>query len=265
MDDPEIARLEAALQQAVRERNWVTEASLSILQEKDALELKVAQLQTDYDAYKVEVDQDVKRLKEESSDRERYLTGRITELETTLRETEQELSRCRSELDRLKLAKMSVSDAESAVEEERKRLKSNLCKNCIKYLPACKKAIDGRERAAESQPRIERLPRKVAQHNSLNATKAGLEKPKLMPHNKKPTGDMGYKEGGCLGKKKKQAVVQPLFALPVVQTHFALPNSGRLDPDRKVAEKADGDVLVTWDDSVEENNRGTGSLDAAVP
>lgn len=43
-----------------RSNSQVTEASLSILQEKDALELKVAQLQTDYDAYKVEVDQDVK-------------------------------------------------------------------------------------------------------------------------------------------------------------------------------------------------------------
>ncbi|RCN30145.1 hypothetical protein ANCCAN_24090 [Ancylostoma caninum] len=53
----EVVRLEAALQEAIADKHKAAEVGLSILQEKEALELKLAQLQTQYDAAKIEVDQ----------------------------------------------------------------------------------------------------------------------------------------------------------------------------------------------------------------
>ncbi|KIH68553.1 hypothetical protein ANCDUO_01113 [Ancylostoma duodenale] len=106
----EVVRLEAALQEAIADKHKAAEVGLSILQEKEALELKLAQLQTQYDAAKIEVDQanqmlaefrsqhkaahrseleNEMSLLEESSAKERRLTERITVLETNLRNTEQ--------------------------------------------------------------------------------------------------------------------------------------------------------------------------------
>ncbi|CAJ0607997.1 unnamed protein product [Cylicocyclus nassatus] len=143
----EVARLEAALQEAIADKHKAAEVGLSILQEKEALELKLAQLQTQYDAAKIEVDQanqmlaefrsqhkaahrseleNEMTLLEESSAKERRLTERIAVLETNLRNTEQELARCRSELERLKAEHSSASDTGAALEEERRRLRAEL-------------------------------------------------------------------------------------------------------------------------------------------
>ncbi|XGW12128.1 hypothetical protein V3C99_013087 [Haemonchus contortus] len=143
----EVVRLEAALQEAIADKHKAAEVGLSILQEKEALELRLAQLQTQYDAAKVEVDQANQMLAEfrsqhkaahrselenemtlieESSAKESRLTDRITVLETTLRNTEQELARCQSELERLKVAHSSAADTGAALEEERRRLKAEL-------------------------------------------------------------------------------------------------------------------------------------------
>ncbi|EYC08826.1 hypothetical protein Aduo_003913 [Ancylostoma duodenale] len=143
----EVVRLEAALQEAIADKHKAAEVGLSILQEKEALELKLAQLQTQYDAAKIEVDQanqmlaefrsqhkaahrseleNEMSLLEESSAKERRLTERITVLETNLRNTEQELARCRSELERLKAEHSSASDTGAALEEERRRLRAEL-------------------------------------------------------------------------------------------------------------------------------------------
>ncbi|KAK6733120.1 hypothetical protein RB195_017093 [Necator americanus] len=143
----EVIRLEAALQEAIADKHKAAEVGLSILQEKEALEMKLAQLQTQYDAAKIEVDQanqmlaefrsqhkaahrseleNEMTLLEESSAKERRLTERITVLETNLRNTEQELARCRSELERLKAEHSSASDTGAALEEERRRLRAEL-------------------------------------------------------------------------------------------------------------------------------------------
>ncbi|WKX93101.1 hypothetical protein Q1695_010825 [Nippostrongylus brasiliensis] len=143
----EVIRLEAALQEAIADKHKAAEVGLSILQEKEALEVKVAQLQTQYDAAKIEVDQanqmlaefrsqhkaahrseleNEMSLLEESSAKESRLTERITMLETSLRSTEQELARCQSEMERLRAAHSSASDTGAALEEERRRLKAEL-------------------------------------------------------------------------------------------------------------------------------------------
>lgn len=143
----EVARLETALQEAIADKHKAAEVGLSILQEKEALELKLAQLQTQFDAAKIEVDQanqmlaefrsqhkaahrseleNERTLLEESSAKENLLTERIVVLETNLRNAEQELERCRSELERLKIENSSAADAGAALEEERKRLKAEL-------------------------------------------------------------------------------------------------------------------------------------------
>ncbi|KAJ1366175.1 Protein bicaudal D [Parelaphostrongylus tenuis] len=143
----EVTRLETALQEAIADKHKAAEVGLSILQEKEALELKLAQLQTQFDAAKVEVDQanqmlaefrsqhkaahrseleNERTLLEESSAKENLLTERIVVLETNLRNAEQELERCRSELERLKIENSSAADAGARLEEERKRLKAEL-------------------------------------------------------------------------------------------------------------------------------------------
>ncbi|KAE9416838.1 hypothetical protein Angca_006556 [Angiostrongylus cantonensis] len=145
----EVIRLEAALQEAIADKHKAAEVGLSILQEKEALELKLAQLQTQFDAAKIEVDQanqvlaefrsqhkaahrseleNERTLLEESSAKENLLTERIVVLETSLRNAEQELERCRSELERLKIENSSAADAGAALEEERRRLKAGLLK-----------------------------------------------------------------------------------------------------------------------------------------
>ncbi|KJH40005.1 hypothetical protein DICVIV_14082 [Dictyocaulus viviparus] len=62
-------------------------------------------------------------LLEESSAKEKLLTERIVVLETNLRNAEQELARCRSELERLKVEHNSAADVGAALEEERRKLK----------------------------------------------------------------------------------------------------------------------------------------------
>ncbi|RCN29948.1 hypothetical protein ANCCAN_24292 [Ancylostoma caninum] len=76
-------------------------------------------------AHRSELENEMSLL-EESSAKERRLTERITVLETNLRNTEQELARCRSELERLKAEHSSASDTGAALEEERRRLRAEL-------------------------------------------------------------------------------------------------------------------------------------------
>ncbi|VDK65357.1 unnamed protein product [Anisakis simplex] len=143
----EIARLSSALEEASAANIKAGEYGLQILDEKQQLEVKLVQLQAQYDAAKAEVDATKKALAqfqsqqksvvkseidheesllEETMNREQEYVSRIASLEFELKSTQQELERYRSDLDRLQTLHTSASETALDLDTQKKHLKEEL-------------------------------------------------------------------------------------------------------------------------------------------
>uniref|UniRef100_A0A915AUG7 Protein bicaudal D n=1 Tax=Parascaris univalens TaxID=6257 RepID=A0A915AUG7_PARUN len=143
----EIARLSTALEEASAANIKAGEYGLQILDEKQQLEVKLVQLQAQYDAAKAEVDATKKALAqfqsqqksvvkseidheesllEETMNREQEYVARITALELELKNTQQELDRYRSDLERLQTLHTNASETALDLDTQKKHLKEEL-------------------------------------------------------------------------------------------------------------------------------------------
>ncbi|PAV69975.1 hypothetical protein WR25_10921 [Diploscapter pachys] len=118
-----------------------------LLEQKETLEKQLADVQSQYDAAKADIElanktlnefrsqhQAVTRseleneatLLEESSEKERTLLAKISQLENELRTTKQELDRLKHELERIESEHKTLKDAVNQLEDERRKLKEDL-------------------------------------------------------------------------------------------------------------------------------------------
>lgn len=143
----EIARLSTALEEASADKIQAAQYGLQVLDEKQQLEGKLAQLQAQHDAARAEVDATKKALAqfqsqqksvaksdidheesllEETMNREQGYLAKIATLENDLRNTQQELERYRSDLERLQTLHTSASEAANDLDSQKRHLKEEL-------------------------------------------------------------------------------------------------------------------------------------------
>ncbi|CAI4228486.1 unnamed protein product [Auanema sp. JU1783] len=143
----EAVRLAASLEEATADKIKAAEYGMLLLEEKQELQQKLKILEEQYEAAKDEVEQanqllvefrtqhkvatkteleNEQSLLEESSRKEQELLNHISKLESDLRNTEQELNRSKSELERLQTEHASASESGHQLDEERRKLRAEL-------------------------------------------------------------------------------------------------------------------------------------------
>ncbi|UMM27965.1 hypothetical protein L5515_011018 [Caenorhabditis briggsae] len=134
-------------EQATEDLHRAANAGLDLLRQKEDLEKRLSELQTDLDLTRAEVDkanqtlaeyrsqhqrstrselENEESLLEESSAKEEEYLQRIARLETDLKKKEQELAEKKEELDRIKKKHTEEIDSGAALEDERRKLRAEL-------------------------------------------------------------------------------------------------------------------------------------------
>lgn len=143
----EVSRLANALEEASSDKIKAAQYGLQVLDEKQQLEVKLTQLQTQFDTAKAEAEATKKALAqfqsqqksvaksdidheesllEETMNREQEYLAKIAALETDLKNCQHELDRYRTDLDRLQTLHLNASEAASDLDIQKRQLKEDL-------------------------------------------------------------------------------------------------------------------------------------------
>ncbi|KAK6110453.1 Microtubule-associated protein Bicaudal-D family protein [Brugia pahangi] len=143
----EVSRLANALEEASSDKIKAAQYGLQVLDEKQQLEVKLTQLQTQFDTAKAEAEATKKALAqfqsqqksvaksdidheesllEETMNREQEYLAKIAALETDLKNCQHELDRYRTDMDRLQTLHLNASEAASDLDIQKRQLKEDL-------------------------------------------------------------------------------------------------------------------------------------------
>uniref|UniRef100_A0A1I8EE59 Protein bicaudal D n=1 Tax=Wuchereria bancrofti TaxID=6293 RepID=A0A1I8EE59_WUCBA len=143
----EVSRLANALEEASSDKIKAAQYGLQVLDEKQQLEVKLTQLQTQFDTAKAEAEATKKALAqfqsqqksvaksdidheesllEETMNREQEYLAKIAALEADLKNCQHELDRYRTDLDRLQTLHINASEAASDLDMQKRQLKEDL-------------------------------------------------------------------------------------------------------------------------------------------
>uniref|UniRef100_A0A2K6W3J5 Protein bicaudal D n=1 Tax=Onchocerca volvulus TaxID=6282 RepID=A0A2K6W3J5_ONCVO len=143
----EVSRLANALEEASSDKIKAAQYGLQVLDEKQQLEVKLTQLQTQFDTAKAEAEATKKALAqfqsqqksvakfdidheesllEETMNREQEYLAKISALEADLKNCQHEVSRYRTDLDRLQTLHINASEAASDLDTQKRQLRENL-------------------------------------------------------------------------------------------------------------------------------------------
>ncbi|EFO17961.1 bicaudal-D [Loa loa] len=143
----EVSRLANALEEASSDKIKAAQYGLQVLDEKQQLEVKLTQLQTQFDTAKAEAEATKKALAqfhsqqksvaksdidheesllEETMNREQEYLAKIAALESDLKNYQHEVDRYRTDLDRLQTLHTSASEAASDLDTQKRQLREDL-------------------------------------------------------------------------------------------------------------------------------------------
>ncbi|VDO25636.1 unnamed protein product [Onchocerca flexuosa] len=143
----EVSRLANALEEASSDKIKAAQYGLQVLDEKQQLEVKLTQLQTQFDTAKAEAEATKKALAqfqsqqksvaksdidheesllEETMNREQEYLAKISALEADLKNCQHEVSRYRTDLDRLQTLHLNASEAASDLDTQKRQLREDL-------------------------------------------------------------------------------------------------------------------------------------------
>uniref|UniRef100_A0A915Q564 Protein bicaudal D n=1 Tax=Setaria digitata TaxID=48799 RepID=A0A915Q564_9BILA len=143
----EVSRLANALEEASSDKIKAAQYGLQVLDEKQQLEVKLSQLQTQFDTAKAEAEATKKALAqfqsqqksvaksdidheesllEETMNREQEYLAKIASLETDLKNCQHEVDRYRTDLERLQTLHINASEAASDLDTQKRQLREDL-------------------------------------------------------------------------------------------------------------------------------------------